>query len=218
MDIQDNELKRCIIVLGKGRGGTSLTAGILYHLGVNMGDNMKRPNSRNKCGYFENRYTLNFNIKVLESNNIHINKLSLPPLNSLLPFKDGLRKKTKKLVKKIERRLWGFKDERNLWTFPLYEEFIENPYFIVHYRDAEAIAQSINFWENKSLEHGRDISKQYYELVGEFFKKYQYPRLNIHYEDFFIEPQKQIEKICEFIDVPFRKEAIEHIKPKMKHF
>ncbi|MCD6476962.1 MAG: sulfotransferase, partial [Candidatus Aenigmarchaeota archaeon] len=44
---------KTIIVLGMHRSGTSMTAGVLHRLGVNMGKNLMKGNWANPLGYFE---------------------------------------------------------------------------------------------------------------------------------------------------------------------
>ncbi|NIM13858.1 MAG: sulfotransferase family protein, partial [Candidatus Aminicenantes bacterium] len=46
-------MKNCLI-LGSGRSGTSMIAGILHKAGYFMGDNLYPPRSANPKGFFEN--------------------------------------------------------------------------------------------------------------------------------------------------------------------
>ena len=46
-------VKNCLI-LGSGRSGTSMIAGILHKAGYFMGDNLYPPRSANPKGFFEN--------------------------------------------------------------------------------------------------------------------------------------------------------------------
>ena len=122
-------MAKTVMIIGKARSGTSLTSGILYNLGVHLGDTLKGASSANEKGFFEDVYMLYFNIKVLEDNNFYINKLPLPDLDCLLPLKSQYIKKTEKLIKKSKKEtVWGWKDPRTLWTFPLFSDFIEDPH------------------------------------------------------------------------------------------
>ena len=42
-----------VAVLGTYRGGTSCSAGVLHHLGIELGGNLKEPNDQNPAGFFE---------------------------------------------------------------------------------------------------------------------------------------------------------------------
>lgn len=214
------KMKKTVITIGNARSGTSLTAGVLYHLGVRMGDTLKNASKTNERGFFEDIYILYFNIKVLENNNFYINKLPLPNLDCLVPFKRKYSEKAKELVEKSKKdTVWGWKDSRTLWTFPLFSDFIKEPYFIVNYRNLNSIAKSLEFRDRMKIEEGLALSKEYYELVEEFFKKYHYPRLNVHYEKYFTEEKEsQINGICQFLEIPYKVEALNIIDPSIKHF
>jgi len=215
-----NKIAKTVIVIGKARSGTSLTAGILYQLGVHLGDTLKKAGKANEKGFFENIDILAFNIKVLEDNSFYINKVPLPKLDCLISLKKQYRKETKELFEKNKKEtIWGWKDPRILWTFPLFSEFIKNPYFIVNYRDVTSIANSLNFRDRLSVEMGLSLSKEYYRLVEKFFKKYRYPRLNVYYEKYFNEEKEsQVRKVCQFLEIPYKDEALLIIDKKLKHF
>jgi len=220
---------KTVIVMGVGRSGTSLTAGVLYHLGVHMGTDLKNPQPANEKGFFENRVMDNFNIReCLEPNGFftnymsggaYVNPLPLPKLEEVYALYPKLKNRVRQIVKQEARYpIWGWKDERNLWTSQLFLNHIENPHFIVNYRNPMAIAQSLQFRDGKPIEMGLEIVRQYYELVEEFFKRWIYPRLNVRYERYFTEGEKQIREICNFLELPFKKKALKHIDPKIRHF
>tara|TARA_Y100000310_G_scaffold293603_1_gene323289 strand:+ start:702 stop:1346 length:645 start_codon:yes stop_codon:yes gene_type:complete len=214
-------MNKTVIVIGKGRGGTSLTAGILHHLNVNMGDNLKRPDEANEKGYFENWNILQFNLSdVLEVNGFFVNKFPLPSLEDILALQEKLAPRVKELVEKEAKYpLWGWKDERNLWTSQLFLPYIQNPHFIVNYRNSSSIIESeILRSPDKDSEEVLKIVIQYNKLIEEFFKKYNYLRLNVHYEEYFKDGRKQIESICKFLDIPFKEEALKIIDPRIRHF
>ena len=53
--------KEIIIVLGMHRSGTSLIAGVLHEMGVNMGSNLMKADEYNPKGYFEDIEIYKFN-------------------------------------------------------------------------------------------------------------------------------------------------------------
>jgi hypothetical protein len=218
---------KTVIVIGVGRGGTSLTAGILNGLGVQMGENQKPGDGANEHGYFENKVIEDFNIReCLEPNGFftnyrggYVNPLPLPKLEEVYELYPKLKDRVIEIVKQeAHYPIWGWKDERNLWTSQLFLNHIENPHFIVNYREPTSTANSLRFRDGKPTDMGLEIVKQYNELIEEFFKKWHYPRLNIHYERYFEEGEKQVKEICEFLELPFNKEVLELIDPKIKHF
>ena len=213
-------MAKTVIIIGKARSGSSLTAGVLSHLGVHLGDTLKGANDANARGFFEDIYILYFNIKALEDNHFYINKLPLPDLNCLVPFKKEYSEKAKELIEKSKKdTVWGWKDPRTMWTFPLFSDFIKEPHFIVNYRNLDSIAKSLEFRDSLKIEEGLALSKEYYELVERFFEKYRYPRLNTHYEKYFTdEKESQINNICQFLEIPYKIEALQIIDPTIKHF
>mgnify|MGYP006290474083 CR=1 FL=1 len=63
--IKTNKTKE-VIILGLGRTGTSMVAGILEKLGIDMGTNYKKKNDSNPLGYFENVEFLEINKQILK--------------------------------------------------------------------------------------------------------------------------------------------------------
>lgn len=53
-------VKRFMLVTGPESSGSSCVAGILYHLGINMGKDLKGPTAANPKGYFEDNSFLSF--------------------------------------------------------------------------------------------------------------------------------------------------------------
>lgn len=59
--------KKCIMVLGMHRAGTSALAGVLDACGVNMGCNLMPPAGDNPKGYFEDMEVVRVNERLLQS-------------------------------------------------------------------------------------------------------------------------------------------------------
>ena len=62
-------MKKCLVVLGMHRSGTSAFAGILDLLGVNLGTRMLETQPDNPTGFFENKYVVLANDCILETLN-----------------------------------------------------------------------------------------------------------------------------------------------------
>lgn len=186
---------RTIIVTGYHRSGTSLTAGILHHLGVDMGSNWREEDEANEKGYFENKDFVKANQAILEEGKV-------PDLE--------------KIVDKHKSELWGAKDPRFLdtwehWDFP-------NPHIIVCMRAIDSIAKSVCYRDD-----GRFSKAKKYDDVVEDIARYQknfrkikgYPTLYVQYEDYF-KDDKQIRKIAKFVGVRYKK--VDLVDPNLKHF
>tara|TARA_Y100000034_G_scaffold103692_1_gene129559 strand:+ start:30688 stop:31395 length:708 start_codon:yes stop_codon:yes gene_type:complete len=108
-----------IIVMGCYRTGTSAVAGILHHLGVNMGSNFQEPNEANPKGYFEDPDFLEANREVHEANQA-MQKMSGTDVRCV-EAERRINKATKKWRELVCQKygpsglnsaLWGFKDPK----------------------------------------------------------------------------------------------------------
>ena len=108
-------MSKTFIVIGCPRSGTSLLAGLLYHLGVNMGDNLREADRFNPRGYFEDLEILILNGRIyLEaggrewSEDFRVRKSRL----------DAVGKEYVEIIKKVvekknRRPIWGAKGGMN---------------------------------------------------------------------------------------------------------
>ena len=62
-------MKKCLVVLGMHRSGTSAFAGVLELLGVNLGSKMLETQPDNPTGFFENKYVVLATDCILETLN-----------------------------------------------------------------------------------------------------------------------------------------------------
>lgn len=189
---------RSIIVIGYARSGTSLTAGILHHLGVDMGDKRvwRKTDEANEKGYFENSQFVRANQSILE-------KGKVPDIESLVAKQKGT---------------WGAKDPRFLETWEYWEPYIENPYFIFCLRNIDSIARSVC-----SRDDGRFGLKKEYEPVIEDIHRYYrllpklkgFPILHVQYEDYF-KDDTQVKAIAKFVGLSYKNIDLPNIN--LKHF
>ncbi len=61
--------KRCLLIVGMHRSGTSMLAHLMVKLGYDIGKNRLRPGPGNPSGFFENKPIMIFNDKLLRSMN-----------------------------------------------------------------------------------------------------------------------------------------------------
>lgn len=148
-------MRNCLI-LGSGRSGTSLTAGIMLQAGYYMGDDLYPPDAGNPKGYFEN-YFINkinedllaqvvpsFSIQRIISVNKRIPKmqnwlLSLPR-HIIVPRSPIIEERIKSLT---VRQPFCFKDPRLSYTLNVWRETIGNVVFICVFREPSETALSI---------------------------------------------------------------------------
>ena len=192
-----------IIVLGRGRSGTSIVAGLLHKLGVNMGES--RPSgANNPKGYFED-------MKMSALLDKYIDEEKMPVINDI---NKEFEEEFKELVKD-RNELWGWKQPKTLYLLPVIVRNLKNPHIIVCNREEESHIKSINhaFWGNKkseewcrqSIEHYKTELKKFFEVNNNC------PRLDVNFEDLISEEKREkiIKEICEFVGIEYDPKKIE---------
>lgn len=213
-----------IIVTGMHRSGTSMVAGVLYHLGIYMGDDLmiddidQGQTKEQPCGYFEDREFMRINDTILQIANGAWNKI--PDRERLLVACDKENNILDILLDKRDRNrghaLWGFKDPRTCLTLPAYLKRRSNNKIIIITRSKEAVINSLVVRETWMSRH---MASYLYE------SHLDYLRLSLegtyHLElSFEYLVKKRIDSLVEFLDLsPSNdqyKMAISHIKPGVK--
>ncbi|MTI58509.1 MAG: hypothetical protein FH762_00690 [Firmicutes bacterium] len=206
---------KTIVVLGMHKSGTSMVAGVLYKLGISIGKELIKKHWSNPLGHFEDKDFFNLNREILKAAG---GRWDLPPdQKAILKQGDIFKEKIINLVSN-KSELWGWKDPRTNLTIELYLPYLKNPYFLVCYRDSEAVAKSL-FKRNK-IENARAkiLKGEYDSRIKEFFEKYPYlPRLDLQYEKVISQPVKWVNEIINFLDIQVEDEkknqAIRFILP-----
>ena len=207
---------KTIVVLGMHRSGTSMIAGILSHLGVNMGNDLIGERPFNPRGHFENKEFLAMNVDILLVNG---GSWAKPPSReAILASGKHFDSRIEDVINRSKSSLWGWKEPRTSLTIDLYYPYLENPYFIVCYRKAEDIARSIAeraetmTQEDVPFEFSRDLTRAYNDRIKVFFKAHpKEKRLNIFYDNVIDNPEKYVRKIASFLKLKPNRAAIDFI-------
>jgi hypothetical protein len=191
---------KTIVILGMHRSGTSMVAGILHQLGVDIGDELMEAGISNPFGHFEDKQFVDINNRILAT--CGGDWLSPPPLEIILLQKNQYSKEIVDLINRNKSELWGWKDPRTTLTIDLYLPYLQNPYFIVCYRNVVDIATSLQkragLEEDKSLK----LIEIYNNRIDSFFKNHlNLKRLDLSYEDIRKNPHKEIENIIHFLGI-----------------
>ncbi len=166
-----------LIILGSGRSGTSLAAGVLRNSGYFMGENLWEATPSNPKGYFESE-EINFsNERILSS------VLSRRPNGVLgkLPFLRARPGKSQmwlacvpiettmvcdhevkgEISRLTERRPFCFKDPRFSYTLPCWRPFLRDTRFVVVFRHpADTAASILKECKERSYLAGLRISRR----------------------------------------------------------
>ena len=213
---------KCYIVLGMHRGGTSLTAGIVHHAGVELLHGA--PLSRNKespIGYFENRELMLLNDSILR---LAGGTWKLPPEeDKILDAGHKVKERVVNICNKFDTHdKWGIKDPRLCLTFPVYEPYLKNIHIIVVTRDYESNFNGFKRVRFPHL-HQKYRNEEYFKslylrhLEGALAAAEKYPSLIVSFEKYF-KGTREIKKIHKFVgsDVDI-KVLTDLINPKFKH-
>jgi hypothetical protein len=191
---------KTIVILGMHRSGTSMVAGILQQLGVDIGGDLLEAYISNPFGHFENKQFYEINKRILAT--CGGDWLSPPPLEIILQQNNLYSKEIMDVINRNKSELWGWKDPRTAFTIDLFLPYLENPYFIVCYRNNFDIASSLNRRDGLEIEECYLLIDTYLKRIDDFFKKHpSLKKLDLSYEDIRKNPRIEIEKIIHFLGI-----------------
>ncbi|MGA9533882.1 MAG: hypothetical protein WBR18_14275 [Anaerolineales bacterium] len=146
--------KRIVLAMGMHRSGTSLLAGLLERIGIDLGQNLVNADHNNESGYFENLPIVRIHRDLL----IHMDR-RLTGETGTLPYPEGwwqtpfAKSAAAELTDIVRRNLvrtnsiWGFKDPRVSRLLPLWNTIFEHedldPTLILSVRHPDAVAESL---------------------------------------------------------------------------
>lgn len=193
-------MKKCLIVLGMHRSGTSAFTGILDLLGVNLGTRMLETQRDNPKGFFENKYVVLANDCILESlNSSWDDTFPLPP-DWPARFEGSQLLKDVRLFLQTDitaDQLSGLKDPRlcRLLPFwlPLFAAENISPHFAIVIRNPLEIADSLYRRDGFSIEKSLVLWMQYM-LEAERHTRHL-PRGFVKFESVLAQPQESIEGV-----------------------
>lgn len=136
---------KTVVVLSLPRSGSSLLAGILQRLGIEMGINsgLTRGAFINKYGNYENQdfYGLNLNI-LFSAGSFSLTWTDFPNDERVKKAVKKYESQLTQLIKENEHEYWGWKDVTSIYTLPYFENLLTNPHYIVLKRDVNSIVKS----------------------------------------------------------------------------
>lgn len=235
--------RKCIIVLGRPRSGTSLVAGILHHLGVNMGNVLVTPRPANPLGFYEDE-------ELMKIHDLMIGRMwHNPDLGDAERFIEIY----KNLIEdRKHQTLWGVKDPRLCFTLqylldaldeydtkliltqrPTVESAksmivrsyaVNDPVFRMQKLSkkrppgATFIAANVGGPKDE-LQHAIEVCEKYDNARTEVVRKSKLEFLDVAYSDIVKNPKVEISKICDFIPHQTSMDkAISFVQPDLKHF
>lgn len=211
-----------IIVLGMHRSGTSMLAGILYHLGIYMGDDLMIDDidmgqtKEQPCGYFEDREFIRINDIILQKAKGAWDRI--PDWEILLR---KCREENNTLDVLLEKRgrnhqFWGFKDPRTCLTLSAYLGRQNGKVITISRKKSDAIHSLITREPHMSKHHVNWLYRAYHEYLDYSLQNTYHLRMTFEY----LVSTKNISPIVDFLKLSPTddqyKMAISHIKPKTR--
>jgi len=203
-----------IIVIGLHCGGTSAVAGVLYHLGVFMGNELLAPALNNPKGHFEDMEFVRLHDKI-------IGDWREPKNNNSLPGE---------YMDLVERRcanyeLWGMKDPRTIWCMSQLLHALNTydcDYRIIKVERRPGIAaQSLYHRGGHTPMEAYQISYHYFNKIHEELEDLEHD--TVYYDLLISERAWQVDWISEIIGRPWwshsvSTNAVEFIDPSLRHW
>lgn len=167
-----------VLILGSGRSGTSLAAGLLSKSGYFMGDNLYPPRNSNPKGFFEApeinginesllTYVLPQKIGADEIPGDGQRWLARVDLDVVFPQDDSVIQRIRHVT---QREPYCFKDPRFSYTLPVWRPYLSNTVFICIFRDPATTVKSI-LKECRDLEYlhsltiDREVTQEVWFLI-----------------------------------------------------
>ena len=210
--------ERTIIVLALHRTGSSLVAGMLDRLGVDMGATGDVTAPDNPKGYYEDWDLVTINDRILEL--AGGNWYSPPPLEAI--DQAGRRPEIRTaladwLAFRRKNGPWGFKDPRVCLTLPLFFNRLPNPLLICTHRNHLAMAGSLETRNQIPIELGLGLGLQYdLRRLGLLKAWPEVPRLHLSYEALIEDGPAGLNRLAEFVGLPPTKDALAFIDPTLR--
>ena len=218
-----------VCVLGMHRSGTSLVAGVVRQLGVDLGpdEEFLPPDSNNKSGYFELKELVYLNNDILAYYGGTWDQVpELPPgwekSDELAQIRDQARDLLCRRFAASPQ--WGWKDPRTCITLPFWQRLVPDLRYVICVRNPIDVAHSLRSREGEErglhenvLDWLRHTASALAYTAGE-------PRIAVHYERFFEDPEREVRRLAAFVgcddrleDPKIKRGIYEFIDPALVH-
>ena len=214
---------RSVFILGPHRSGSSCVAGVCYHLGVHIGDNLFPPTQFNPKGHFEDLDFLSYQDSLIRP--WHTPRIPTLNRNQLKRFETMIKSRSR-------YNLWGVKDPRSCLLINQYSHLLQNLHVITVERSASACCSSmvyrdklnnINEIKNPMLTH-----MIYVRHRDRFLENFSGAILSVNYERLTDETREVVSEITNFLfqnahfkhNFMFKKvqKAIEFVSRELRHW
>ena len=212
-----NMEKKEVVVIGPARSGTSMVAGILYHMGVDMGQG-PNPTPSNPKGDFEDDDFRSLNREIFSEAKPGSNVWFPPTEEEIDGVESVFEEKICKLINARDNNsLWGWKNPWNVMAVPLFIPFLDNPHLIFVFRSPDAIARSgvkhTKRYEKLTVEEAYRSAVDSNEKLAELVDRYKgsLPIHVIKFEEVMKSPDGEVKKLSEFLGIELSSEQLDRV-------
>lgn len=182
--------ERTYIIVGNGRGGTSMVAGVAAALGLPITSDKHSVN-------FEDAEIVN----AAQGRDPEGRKLNTSASKDIKNVLDVIRKRNESLP------VWGWKDPSADMYLEKIARGVRNPHIICVWRDLTAVASSHLALEQIHPFDAFEMSFSRYERYWRLLKKFKYPTLMVSYERGRSRPAEMAREIAAFIGLPYHEDV-----------
>lgn len=212
-----NSFRKVVVVLGAPRGGTSVTAGLLSVLGVDMG-NLRGSTPKNPKGLFEDRDFLALIREIIIAADPELNKpdavvgLNPPTVEKVLSQKANFNGRIQQFINERDGAatcpVWGWKVITTNIAIELFLPYLTNPHFVVVFRNPLDIGKSLVEYTKKNqkltLIKALKLCNYYYQSIFNFLDSHPgLPVLFVTFADIVANPSKEAERMADFLNIEF---------------
>lgn len=213
--MNEGQRQKTVVVLGAARSGTSVTAGILEALGVDMGT-VGSSRKWNPKGSFEDKDFQKLNRDIFRMVEQSKSYWDPPTQRQIMEQQSLAASRIQSLVaeKSSGKSLWGWKNPRAVLTMELYLPYLINPHFVTVLRDPLATAKS-------SVKHTRgriDLQQAirlvdfYGKEIRAFFERHpELPNISLSFEDLVADPKKEAARLAEFLGLELTEDKLANV-------
>ncbi|PGZ93594.1 sulfotransferase family protein [Bacillus pseudomycoides] len=193
-----SQKSKLFLILSLHRSGSSATAGVLHHLGVNMGNNLMDANYSNPKGHYENVDFVNINNKILSSVDA---SWDTPVSREIILSSKFPRNELRAFFKNQVKCIWGLKDPRTTLTLDIWKPYLEEIAHITYifvWRSFEASVSSLAHRDNMTAASSRAILVPYYDNLKHYRQQLEATNeslIDLHFDDLISKPEVFVKKI-----------------------
>ncbi|MBN1911576.1 MAG: sulfotransferase [Pirellulales bacterium] len=215
------------VVLGSARSGTSLAAGVLSRLGVQVDYSIAAPDFYAPKGYYESRASAEINQKIYKlawrgrrqyPDNPVAAYWNPPPWEDVCQQGPAVADDIRALVAQHAAfPAWGFKNPATCLTLGLYLPHLENPRFVLTHRDMEENVAACSLIYKLDPVYIHNVLCMYQDRLQQTLAGCDGPQIVVDYAEFKDDHQAVAGRLAEFCDTeltPERREAMDQFVVK----